>query len=188
MIVSFHDDTASQPASERADSTLTPDELTLLANNFEPELADHFAQRVDRGSFLYERPLECRILVQKVDESVEYFRCRIEVEKNDVRTEVLKPANLRLKRNDEKRDWNTDEVLIFLNNLEDAWRYHRGFRTDEDGSAAYVCTFVPEKHEGQELAAAEPLIRIRYPIESLKGDIEDEKEDFQSATMHTTSP
>jgi hypothetical protein len=75
-----------------------------------------------------------------------------------------------LKWSDEKRNRNTDEVLTFSNNLEDSWRCHRGFRTDEDGSAAHVCTVVAEKHEGRELDAVEALIHIRYPLESLKGE------------------
>jgi hypothetical protein len=54
-----------------------------------------------------------------LDESDEYFQYRIQVEKNDVRTEMLKRVNFMLKWNDENRNRNTDEVLIFLNNLED---------------------------------------------------------------------
>jgi hypothetical protein len=143
MIVSVNDDPASQPPSKDVDSTLPPEELTLLANHLEPELTGYFVQRVYCASFLYERPLECQILVQKVDESDEYFRYRIEVEKNLVRKEMLKRINLMLKLNDEKRNWNSDEVLIFPNNLDDTWRSTRGFRTDEDESGAYVCTLFP---------------------------------------------
>jgi hypothetical protein len=179
--VSLDDESTGQPLFEGGESDPPPDDLTVLANNLEPELAGHSAPRVYCGSFPYERPLECQVLMRGADESDEHFQCRIEVEKKDVQTEMLKRVNLMLKWNDEKRNWNTDEVLIFLNNLENSWRCQRGFRTDEDGSGAYVCTFVAEKREGQELDVVDPVIHIRYPIESLKSQPSETKRRVSSA-------
>jgi hypothetical protein len=90
MPVSFDEDTASQPLSERVDPNLPPEELIILANNLEPELAGHSPPRACCGSFLDERPLEYQVLMREVDQSDEYFECRIEVETKDVRPAMLK--------------------------------------------------------------------------------------------------
>jgi hypothetical protein len=61
-----------------------------------------------------------------------------------------------------------DELLIFLNSLEDCSRCPRGCRADERGSGTNGCTFEAKKHLLRDPRGARPLIRIRYPLESLE--------------------
>jgi hypothetical protein len=168
-MVSLDEDAPSAPPSEPVTrSTLTPEDLGVLATAFEPEHPGYSTQRIYRGSFLHERPLECQILVKEADEPERQFQRRIASKKNNLRTKLVKRAFLKPELDDKEQEWNMDELLIFLNGLEDCWRCSRGCRADEGGSGTYNCTFKAEKHLVHDSSAARPLIHIRYPLEPLE--------------------
>jgi hypothetical protein len=47
-----------------------------------------------------------------------------------------------VERGGEKRDWNMEEIMFFLNNIGDNWESRRAARRDEHQSGEYRTTFV----------------------------------------------
>jgi hypothetical protein len=81
MKVSLDEHAPSTSALEPGDSTLTPEDLSVLAIALEPGHAGHTTRRTYRALFLHERPLECEILVKAADEQESQFQRRIASER-----------------------------------------------------------------------------------------------------------